>query len=357
MSDKPDRLAALVTLLRDSPGIAHKRDIAQVVGALGAGSATNGAKPNAADAAGAATALNVARGGAWAAPVGDDCAAIPDGDGYLLLAIEGFVNEFVAKEPWFAGYCGVMVNVSDIYAMGGRPLAIVDALWSRGGDAAQPLLEGLAAASAVYQVPIVGGHSNRRSDREQLSVAITGRAKKLLTSFDAKPGENLVVACDLRGRYMEPYDYWNASLDAPPERLRADLELLPAIAEDGLCAAAKDISMAGVVGTALMLLECSGVGAEIDLAAIPRPPGIALERWLLTFPSYGFIMSVADADLDVVTQRFARRELACGVIGRTDASRKVHLRHGADQGREQLWDFAEEALIGCAPSKQEAHHA
>lgn len=343
MSAEADRLTALVALLRDSSGIAHKRDIAHVVGALGANNPANAA--------------NVARGGAWAAPVGDDCAAIPDGDGYLLLAIEGFVNEFVAKEPWFAGYCGVMVNVSDIYAMGGRPLAIVDALWSRGGDAAQPLLDGMAAASAVYQVPIVGGHSNRRSDREQLSVAITGRAKKLLTSFDAKPDENLVVVCDLRGRYMEPYDYWNASLDAPPERLRADLELLPAIAEDGLCVAAKDISMAGVVGTALMLLECSGVGTEIDLAAIPRPPGVALERWLLTFPSYGFILSVADADLDAVTQRFARRELACGVIGRTDASRKVHLRHGADQGRAQLWDFAEEALIGCAPTNKEAQHA
>lgn len=334
MNTELERLAAL---LRESAGIAHKRDIAQVVGAL----ATD----------------HAARGGAWAAPVGDDCAAIPDGDGYLLLAIEGFVNEFVAREPWFAGYCGVMVNVSDIYAMGGRPLAIVDALWSRGGDAARPLLEGMAAASAVYQVPIVGGHSNRRSDREQLSVAITGRAKKLLTSFDAKPGENLVVACDLRGRYMEPYHYWNASLDAPPERLRADLELLPSIAEDGLCAAAKDISMAGVVGTALMLLECSGIGAEIDLAAIPRPPGVALERWLLTFPSYGFIMSVADADLDAVMARFKNRELACAVIGRTDAGRRVHLRHGQDQGRALLWDFEDEALIGCAPAQKEACHA
>ena len=321
MSAELERLTAL---LRDSAGIAHKRDIDQVVRTL----STGGAVRN-----------------------GDDCAAIPDGDGYLLLAIEGFVNEFVAREPWFAGYCGVMVNVSDIYAMGGRPLAIVDALWSRSGDAAQPLLDGLAAASAVYQVPIVGGHSNRRSDREQLSVAITGRATRLLTSFDAQPGENLLVACDPRGRYHEPYDYWNASLGAPPERLRADLELLPAIAEDGLCRAAKDISMAGVVGTALMLLECSGIGAEIDLAAIPRPAGVPLERWLTTFPSYGFILSVADADLAAVMARFSARELMCGVIGRTNASHRVHLRHGDDEARTLLWDFADEALIGCSPSR------
>src|ERR1700734_1657429 len=52
-----------------------------------------------------------------AVPVGDDCAAIPDGDGHLLFAIEGFINAFVAADPWFAGWCGVMVNLSDVAAM------------------------------------------------------------------------------------------------------------------------------------------------------------------------------------------------------------------------------------------------
>jgi AIR synthase-related protein len=331
MSAPASELARLLQAVRASAGIAHKRDIGAMVRAL--------ARPDGA----------AARGGAWSAPVGDDCAAIPCEDGsYLLLAIEGFVNEFVAREPWFAGYCGVMVNVSDIYAMGGRPLAVVDALWARGGDAALPLAQGMAAASEVYQVPIVGGHSNRRSDREQLSVAITGKASKLLTSFDAVPDQDLVAVFDLRGRYQEPYDYWNASLGSPPARLRADLELLPSIAEDGLCRAAKDVSMAGVAGTALMLLECSGIGAEIDLAAIPRPAGVALERWLATFPSYGFLLSVDSRHTDEVLQRFGARGLACAVIGRTNASRQAHLL--LDGQRELLWDFAAQDLIGCGPA-------
>src|SRR5690606_31856077 len=108
-------------------------------------------------------------------------------------------------------------------------------------------------------VPVVGGHSNLRSDRAQLSAAILGRAGKLLSSFAARPGQNLLAAIDLRGRFREPYAWWDASTTAPPERLRADLELLPQLAEAELCAAAKDISMAGVAGTALMLLECSGL--------------------------------------------------------------------------------------------------
>jgi len=313
-------MAALAQLLRGSRGFAHKRDIDSVMPALA------GAHPS-------------------GIAVGDDCAAIPDGDGWLLFAIEGFMNEFVASEPWFAGYCGVMVNVSDIYAMGGRPIAIVDALWSRGSDAATPILEGMAAASRVYGVPIVGGHSNLRTEREQLAVAIVGRARRLLSSFDARESEHLVAAIDLRGQYQEPHAYWNASTGAPPERLRADLELLPALAEDGLVAAAKDISMAGVVGTALMLLECSRLGAVIDVDRIPRPDGVALERWLATFPSYGFLLSVPEENLATVLRRFEERGIACAAIGQVDASGAVRLRRGDDV--ETLWDFSDEAFIGC----------
>ncbi|MGB8290799.1 MAG: AIR synthase related protein, partial [Rhizobium ruizarguesonis] len=137
--------------------------------------------------------------------VGDDCAALPDGDDYLLFAIEGFMNEFVAADPWFAGWCGVMVNISDIVAMGGRPIAVVDAVWANGEAGATPVLEGMRAASSAFGVPIVGGHTNIRSERGQLSVAILGRAKKLLTSFDAKAGDVLVAAIDHRGRYREPF--------------------------------------------------------------------------------------------------------------------------------------------------------
>jgi len=323
----PD-LPSLARSLRESRGIAHKADIADVTRALAALAPVGVAATS-------------------AIPVGDDCAAIPDGDGYLLFAIEGFLNEFVDREPWFAGYCGVMVNVSDIYAMGGRPLAIVDAVWSRGGDAIKPVIDGLIAGSAAYGVPIVGGHSNRRSDREQLSVAILGRARQLLTSFDARSGEHLVAAFDLRGRFQDPYAYWNASTGAPAERLRGDLEILPELAEAGLCRAAKDISMAGVVGTALMLLECSGVGAEIAIDAIPRPPGVDLLRWLTAFPSFGFLLSVSDTSLPEVLARFEARGLAAASIGRVDDTRTLYIERQGE--RESIWNFEEQALIGCAP--------
>lgn len=321
----PEALTALAAALCASRGFAHKGDIADVMQRLGPVLPAD-------------------------VKVGDDCAALPQADGsHLLFAIEGFVDDFVEQMPWFAGWCGVMVNASDIYAMGGRPIAVVDALWSEGAAQGAPVLDGLAEASRRYGIPIVGGHSNHRSRRAQLAVAIVGRAQRLLTSFDARPGDALVMAIDLRGAWQEPYPYWNAATGAPAERLRADLELLPAMAEAGLAAAAKDISMAGAVGTTLMLLECSGCGGVIDVAAIPRPPELALDdeaalrRWLTAFPSYGFVLSVAPEQVAAVLDRFARRDIAAAVVGAVQAGSAVALRAGAVE--VPLWDFAAQRFI------------
>jgi uncharacterized protein len=317
-------ISALAERLRRSSGIAAKSDIATVAQSLGLS-------------------------GEGVIPVGDDCAAIPDGDGFLLFAIEGFMNEFVAGDPWFAGWCGAMVNISDVAAMGGRPIAIANAIWADGQDGAAPVLAGLKDAAAAFGVPIVGGHSNVRTDRGQLSVAILGRAKKLLTSFDARPGDSLIAAIDLRGRYREPFSNWEAATDAPPTRLRGDIELLPAIAEAGLSLAAKDISQGGIVGTAAMLAECSGVGIDIDLNAIPKPDGVALERWLLTFPSFGYLLSVKPAHIGKTIARFAERGIAAAAIGSVTNGSCLTIGDGA--ALETIWDFAERPLIR-APQAQ-----
>jgi AIR synthase-related protein len=317
-------IGRIAATLRASRGVAAKRDIAGAVARLGVS-------------------------GESVVPVGDDCAAIPDGDGYLLLAIEGFMNEFVAGDPWFAGWCGVMVNISDVAAMGGRPIAVVDAVWAASDADAEPVLAGMRAASRAFAVPVVGGHTNTRTDRGQLSVAILGRARRLLTSFDAVAGDRLVAAIDLRGRYREPFSNWEAATDAPAARLRGDLEVLPAIAEAGLACAAKDISQGGIIGTAMMLAECSGIAATIDVTAVPRPAGVALERWLQTFPSFGYILAVAPAKVDAVIGRFAARGIAAAEVGAFARGSRVAVTDG--RATETIWDFAHEPLIGCGKTR------
>lgn len=329
-------LAALAARLRSYRGLSHKQDIQPAMHALAR------AMPAARQIAGSTLA------------VGDDCAAIPDGDGFLLFAIEGFLGEFVAAEPWFAGWCGVMVNLSDVAAMGGRTVAVVDALWSADDQRATRILEGMAAAAERYGVPVVGGHSNTHAGSEQLAVAVLGRARRLLSSFDAHCDDVLMLAIDLRGHWHEPYPFFDAATTAPAQRLREDLALLPALAESGDCRAAKDISMAGIVGTAAMLMEASALGGWIALDALPLPsaPGTTLERWLQVFPSFGYLLAVPAQAVEAVRERFAVRDIACTAIGALDDSRQLRIHRRGESAT--VWDLAETPLTGCRHSGVEA---
>ncbi len=304
MPDDPATLAALVSFLEANAAVAEKAAIHE------------------------AYAPAIALAGH--SRVGDDCAAIPDNGGFLLFAAEGMIESFVAVDPWFAGYSSVMVNISDVAAMGGRPMAVVDVLWTPSHAASAEIWDGMAAASRAYDVPIVGGHTTlTKSSGPFLAAAVLGKAEHLITSFDALPGDDLLAAIDLRGAYRRQKPFWNASTEAPHDRLRADLRLLPEIARRGWCRAGKDISNGGLIGTAAMLLRCSGSGAELWLDRVPKPADADLSRWLISFPSFGFLLSVNPAHSADVLAVFTEREIACAKVGRVTAEPSLVLCYGS----------------------------
>jgi AIR synthase-related protein len=318
-------LSELVTRLKRSLSLPQKQDIQTAAKAL-----YQGWQPD-----------------AWQSDrvlIGDDCAAIPDGDGYLLFAAEGMLPKLIETDPWFAGWCAVMVNVSDIYSMGGKPIAVVDTIWSESRVQTDPLWEGMKAASLAYQVPIVGGHTNCHSPYVALSVAILGRAQNLISSFKAQPDDLLIIATDFRGKSHPDYAFWNAATTADPVRLRQNLAILPRLAANGWCDAGKDISMGGIVGTLLMLLETSDCGAVLDLDRIPCPESLDLEKWLTSFPSYGFLLSIRPEYLAKVQSEFAEQDLVCAVIGEVQASHQLILRSQSES--VLFWDFDHDALTG-----------
>ena len=291
MSDRPTiNLEQLAAKLKQSLGIIQKQDIQLASQTLGLQTDSR-------------------------IQVGDDCAAIPDGDGYLLLAAEGMWHVLVETDPWFAGWCAVMVNISDIAAMGGKAIAVVDTIWTDDRAKAIPILEGMKAASQAYSVPIVGGHTNFHSAYNALSVAILGRTHKLINSFTAQPGDLLVIAVDLAGEMHPKFPFWNAATKTKPSRLQKNLDILPYLAEHSLCNAGKDISMGGIVGTLLMLIEASQCGAILNLDSIIYPRDVSFETWLLCFPSYGFLLSVLPHNLAKVQQQFNNENVFCNVVG------------------------------------------
>jgi AIR synthase-related protein len=285
-------------------------------------------------------------GGSAPIRVGDDAAAIPDGDGHLLLAAEGMRGAFVRDDPWFAGWSAVMANVSDIASMGGTSLAVVDVYWHNATSSPKDVFAGLRAAADAFGVPVVGGHTGFQSDGpEALAVAIVGRTRHSpLTSFGARPGHVILAAIDLRGSYRGSQPFWNAATGADPARLRADLAILPEVARGEHASACKDISMGGLVGTLLMLLEASGCGADMDPALVPRPEGIDLLRWLQTFPSFGFLFAAEPEHAAGLEALFTNRGIDCSVIGTLNDSSQLTL--SSDGNSAAVWDLGERPLTG-----------
>ncbi|MCV6546064.1 MAG: sll0787 family AIR synthase-like protein [Cohaesibacter sp.] len=285
---------------------------------------------------------------------GDDAAILPrgNGDGYDLLAGEGFITAFVKDDPWFAGWCGLMVNISDIAAMGGKPVGVIDQIWAPDAETAAPLMQGMKDASDAYSVPILGGHSNLSASDLNLAVSVFGRANALITSFDAKAGDILIAAIDHRGNYRN-FDNFFAADDAPHHRLKGDLELLPKLAEQRLVIAGKDISQGGIAGTALMLAECSDVGIRIDLDALTPPQDISKERWLRSFPSFGFLLTVSEENAEAVCDLFHTRDITAQVIGDIIDGSSVSFH---TQGQtEEFWNYKNQPYLGLG--RKELCHA
>lgn len=274
---------------------------------------------------------------------GDDTAALPDGDGYVLFAAEGMRPEFVARDPWFSGFCSILVNLNDIAAMGGRPWAVTDVLFLGDGENAR-VLEGMVAASEAYGVPVVGGHTSRCDGPSGLAVSVLGRAKRLISGHAARAGQVLMAALDLRGTFRGQGNNFNAATSKSARELRAALALLPELAEDGLVGAGKDISMAGLCGTTAMLCETSGTGARIELSAVPSPANVEPLRWLTAFPSFGFVLAVEPAAVSAVSARFDALGIAACPIGEIDDEPRVELVYGDE--RATYFDLRERELTG-----------
>jgi selenophosphate synthetase-related protein len=312
-------LEALVEAVRSAPGLLGKRDL-RLVERLQAGID------------------------------GDDAALVPHGDGFLVVCGEAISPPFLLADPFGAGSAAVVTNVSDVRAMGGRPLAIVDMLVSPDAAHAGQVLDGLAWASKKLGVPVVGGHLTL-GHAPALSASCTGFVRRPLRASAARPGDVLLAAFALDGRYMsDADDFFTALHDRPDMLLRTDGEALAEVAEAGLARAARDVSMPGVAGSLLQMIEGARCGAVLDTDRLPRPAGVALARWLLTFPSFGFLLAAPGEAAAQVCDAFERRGLACSPCGRFDDSRVLRLAGGGQEA--PVWDLADTPLTGLEPAAE-----
>jgi putative N-acetyltransferase (TIGR04045 family) len=248
--------------------------------------------------AGSKSALGALIGGVADVPgfVGDDGVPVPGSD--LIAACDAIVPSMVERDPEWAGWCSVLVNVNDLCAMGAAGVGLLDALGARDASFAARVLSGLRRASAAYGVPVLGGHT-QLGVPAALSVTALGRLPSgsagPVPGGGGRPGHEVRLTVDLGGTWRSGYTgrQWDSTSYRSPAELRAMVRCL-ADGPGGQAgatrpAAAKDVSMAGIAGTLGMLAEASGCGAVLDVASVPRPGDASVGDWLTCFPGFGLL--------------------------------------------------------------------
>lgn len=284
------------------------------------------------------------------ASYGEDAAVIKCGKEILLMAADGILEDLVAKDPFWAGYCSVLVNVNDIAAMGGIPLAMVNVISTPDAETRRRIVEGMRAACEKFGVPMVGGHTHPDTSYNAVDVAILGKTdrSRLVLSSGASEGEPIIFASDLEGHFTEGVSYsWDTTSAKSSQAIKRQLRTMNKIAP--YLTAGKDISNPGALGSLGMLLEASGKGGLVDIARIPRPKGVELLRWLTAYQGCGFVVTCRPARVKMVVDEFARADITASVCGSVTGGHLLDVE--LDGRKETLFDLSKDSL-GCAVPKK-----
>ena len=248
--------------------------------------------------------------------IGDDCAVVRHTAGEDLLfstdlLLEGMHFRLDWTTPFLLGYKALAVNVSDIAAMGGRPLLYLVSLGLPARQARSTFVErlylGMELAAREYRVALGGGDLSGSNSGVVISIAIAGlaAADKAFLRRGAQPGDHLFVCGHLglsaiglellRAGYRVPLGMKKESMlnkragtsislvqwrkrcvlahlaPTPPVDVAKDLSA------HNLASAMMDISD-GLSIDLHRLCEASGVGAVVYSAQLPGCPHTILDH-------------------------------------------------------------------------------
>lgn len=287
----------------------------------------------------------------------DDAAVYRIDDGRAIVQTVDFITPIV-DDPYQYGQIAAANSISDVYAMGGRPLLALNIVCFPSRkvplEVLQKILQGGAAKAREAGIDIVGGHSVD-DDEPKYGLVVTGIVSpdRVLTNAGARPGDYLVLTKPL-GSGILTTALKKKRLDETAARkivqVMSTLNRAAAEALDGLDVhAVTDITGFGLLGHLTEMLAASRVGARLSVPQVPVLdevwslarcgiyPGGATRNWerfgsstrwgngvapevkmVLADPqtSGGLLIAIAASDLDRLLERLTRSGvLARAVIG------------------------------------------
>jgi thiamine-monophosphate kinase len=282
--------------------------------------------------------------------IGDDCALLTPGAGMQTAISSDMLVEgrhfFAGEDPARLGHKSLAVNLSDLAAMGARPLGFTLALALPAADRTwlAGFSQGLFALADAHGCELIGGDTTQGP--LNICITIFGELApgEALRRGAAQPGDDIWISGTLGDARLALAGYRKEA--GPGEALAADalaasavrLHLpMPRVALGRLLAAQRiahaaiDISD-GLVGDLGHILKQSQVGATLDLDALPAGPVLAgcAQPWRRAYAAAGG----DDYELCFTAPAAAREQvLAAGVaagtpvtrVGRIEAERGLRL--------------------------------
>jgi thiamine-monophosphate kinase len=283
--------------------------------------------------------------------IGDDCALLAPAPGMQLavssdMLVEG--RHFLSTvEPARLGHKALAVNLSDLAACGAKPLAFTLALALPRADEAflDGFSRGLFALADAQGIELVGGDTTQGP----LNICVTAMgevpAGGALLRSGAWPGDQLWVSGTVgdarlalevfRGRQMlegAAFERVRTAMEQPQPRVALGLALR------GIATSAIDVSD-GLLGDLGHILRRSGVGAVVEVDAVPRsavlgemPLALQRECTLAGGDDYELVFTAPAALAERVQAAAREAGVAATRIGRIEAGQGLRLvdREGRD---------------------------
>jgi len=284
---------------------------------------------------------------------GENAGVVDIGDGQACVFKMESHNHPSFIEPYQGAATGVGGIMRDVFTMGARPIALLNAL--RFGDPSHPktrrLVGGVVAGIAGYGncvgVPTLGGETNFHrgyNGNILVNAMCVGLADTDKIFYSAAPGAGLPVVYfgsktgrdGIHGATMASAEFGEDSDEKRPtvqvgdpfaEKLliEATLELMAS----GAVAAIQDMGAAGLTSSSVEMAGKGGVGIELDLDLVPqREEGMSAYEMMLSESQERMLAILKPGREDDGRRIFEKWGLDAAVIGRTTDTGKLVLTHG-----------------------------
>ena len=305
---------------------------------------------------------------------GENAGAVDTGSGLVCAFKVESHNHPSAVEPFQGAATGVGGILRDIFAIGARPIAVLDSLRfgePHSGAHSRYLLDGAVAGIGHYGnsigVPTVGGEvyfegpyeqnclvnamALGLAPRERLTRSAAAGPGNILVLFGASTGRDgiggaSVLASAELGEHGADDDKRPTVQVGDPFEEKKLLECSLALLDSGLLVSLQDLGAAGLTSSASEMASKGEVGIDIDIAAIPlREQGMEPFEVMVSESQERMLCVVEPSNVDAVLALCERWEVSGAAIGTvTDSGRMRILRGG-----ELLGDMPVRALVDDCP--------